>query len=241
MYSLNGLKKFWQAQIFVFGPLSLICFLLAIFKWEKHSLFLLLFSIPILIIISIQAYVKEANANWAVAAYPAATLLVAGWLGNFTRQTFSAVTIFINAVIGIAIIGVVITGHLGQLTPGSDPLRKVRGWQSLASDLERQVNLHKAKTIIADRRASASILKWYFHEEPLQIVVNNSDNKSHNHFELNFSYNKNSPSPVIALSEQQKAPLIKDIEWIGLIGTSNHKIAKETYRSYHFYLGKNKN
>ncbi len=238
-YSFDGLKNFWQAQFFVFGPLSLICFLAALFKWEKHSLFLLSFSIPILLIISIQAYIKEANANWAVAAYPAATLLVAGWLGNFTRQTFSAVTIFINAVISVTIISVVITGHMGQLTPDSDPLRRVRGWESLGSDLEIQVNLHNVKTIIADRRVTASILNWHFHDEPVQIVVHDIDNRPSNHFELKYSYNKNTPSPIIALAKQQKAPSIEGIEWIGMIGTSNHKIARETYRNYYFYLGKN--
>ena len=238
-YSLESVKNFWQAQLFVFGPLSLICFLVAIFRWEKNSLFLLLFSIPILLIISVQAYIKEANANWAVAAYPAATLMVAGWLGNFTRQTFTALTIFINAVISITVISVVITGHLGQLTPDSDPLRRVRGWESLAEDLNRQVNLHKVNTIIADRRATASILKWYFHGDPVQIVVHDHDNKPSNHFELNYRFDNNSPAPIIALTEKQEAPSIKGIKWIGMIGTSNHKIAKETYRNYYFYLGKN--
>lgn len=238
-YSFNEVKEFWQGQFFVFGPLSLVCFFTAIFKREKHSLFLLLFSIPIFLIISIQAYVKEANANWAVAAYPAATLLVAGWLGNFTRQTFSAVTIFINAVLSITIISVVIVGHLGELTPDSDPLRRVRGWGSLATDLGKQVNLHEAKTIIADRRATASILKWYFHEEPVHIVVHDSDNKPSNHFELNFNYNKSTPSPIIALSEKQEAPAIDGVEWVGMIGTSNHEIAKEKFRNYYIYLGNN--
>ena len=103
-YSLTGVVDFWQSQIFVLGPLSLVCFFAAIFRWQKHSLFLLIFCIPILIIISIQAYLKEANANWAIAAYPAATLLIAGWLGNFSRQTLSHMTTFINGLIGIIII-----------------------------------------------------------------------------------------------------------------------------------------
>ena len=138
-YSFIELKKFCEAQFFVFGPLSLIFFFSGIFKFEKHSLFLLCFSVPILLFISIQAYIKEANANWAVAAYPAATLLVAGWLGNSSKQTLSAITIFVNSVISITIISVVITGHLGKLTPESDPLRRVRGWHALSTDLEMQI------------------------------------------------------------------------------------------------------
>jgi 4-amino-4-deoxy-L-arabinose transferase-like glycosyltransferase len=238
-YSLAGVIDFWQAQIFVFGPLSLVCFFAAIFRWQKHSLFLLIFCLPVLVIISIQAYLKEANANWAIAAYPAATLLVAGWLGNFSRQTLSHATIFINALIGIIIISVTVTGQLGSLTPESDPLRRVRGWQALSADLEKQIEINNARTIIADRRATAAILKWYFYKDPVQITVYDSDNHPGNHFELKFSYNAVSPSPIIALSQTQRIPSIAGVEWTGLAGTSNHKIAKNRYRKYYFYLGEN--
>ena len=238
-YSFIELKKFWEAQFFVFGPLSLIFFFVGMFKWEKHSLFLLCFSLPILLIISIQAYIKEANANWAVAAYPAATLLVAGWLGNFSKQTLSAITIFVNSVISITVISIVITGHLGKLTPESDPLRRVRGWHALSTDLGMQIDLNKARTIIADRRATAAILKWYFYNEPVNITVYDDDKKPGNHFELKFSYNSEFPSPIIAITTEQIEPSIASIEWNGLMGTSNHQIARDEYRNYYFYLGSN--
>ena len=238
-YSLAGVVDFWQAQIFVFGPFSLVYFFAAIFRWQKHSLYLLIFCIPVLVIVSIQAFLKEANANWAIAAYPAATLLVAGWLGNFSTKTLSLAATFINGLIGIIIISVTVTGQLGSLTPESDPLRRVRGWQALSIDLERQIELNNVKTIIADRRATAAILKWYFYKDPVQITVYDSDNHPGNHFELKFSYNAVSPSPIIVLSQKQRIPSIAGIEWTGLAGTSNHKIANNRYRKYYFYLGDN--
>ena len=238
-YSFDGVIDFWQAQIFVFGPLSLVCFFSAIFKWQKHSLFLLIFCIPVLVIISIQAYLKESNANWAIVAYPAATLLVAGWLGNFSRNTLSSATISINFLISIIVICVTVTGQLGKLTPESDPLRRVRGWQALASDLETQIKINNIKTIIADRRATAAILKWYFHKDQLHITVYDSDNNPQNHFELKFNYNASLPSPIVAIVQNQQIPSIKGIDWIGMIGTSNHQIARNRYRKYYFYLGNN--
>ena len=238
-YSFDGVIDFWQSQIFVFGPLSLVCFFAAIFRWQKHSVFLLIFCVPILVIISIQAYLKESNANWAIVAYPAVTLLVAGWLGNFSRQLLSTTTICVNFFIGVIIISVTVTGHLGKLTPESDPLRRVRGWQALASDLETQIKINNIKTIIADRRATAAILKWYFYEDQVQVTVYNSDNEPKNHFELKFNYNSNLPSPLIALTQNQQTPSIEGVDWTGMVGTSNHQISKNRYRKYYFYLGNN--
>ena len=69
----------------------------------------------------------------------------------------------------------------------------------------------------------------------MQITVYDSDNHPGNHFELKFSYNAVSPSPIIALSQKQRIPSIAGIEWTGLAGTSNNKIAKNRYREYYFY------
>ena len=238
-YSFSGVVDFWQAQIFVFGPFSLAYFFAGILRWQKHSLFLLIFCIPVLIIVSIQAFLKEANANWAIAAYPAATLLVAGWLSNFSTRILILAATFINGLIGIIIISATVTGQLGNLTPESDPLRRVRGWQALSADLETQIELTNARTIIADRRATAAILKWYFYKDPVQITVFDTDNQPGNHFELKFNYNAASPSPIIALTQKHQIPSITGIKWIGMVGTSNHEIAKNKYRKYYFYLGNN--
>ena len=102
-----------------------------------------------------------------------------------------------------------------------------------------QVDLNKARTIIADRRATAAILKWYFYTEPVNITVYDDDKKPGNHFELKFSYNSEFPSPVIAITTEQIEPSIAGIKWRGFIGTSNHQIARDEYRHYYFYLGRN--
>ena len=238
-YSFQGVIDFWQAQIFVFGPLALVCFFMAITKWQKHSLFLLLFCVPIFLIISIQAYLQEANANWAMAAYPAVTLLVAGWFGSFPSKILSSATHGINALLALFLISVVITGQLGIFAPSSDPLRRVRGWQALSSDLQNHIEQHDVKTIIADRRVTAANLQWYFYQNPISVTVYDNDNYPSNHFELKYNYNSDSPSPIIALTQIPEAPDITGIEWIGLVGDSSQKISKNKNRNYFFYLGRN--
>ena len=95
---------------------------------------------------------------------------------------------------------ITMAGTLGPITPASDPLRRLRGWQQLASDLESYMVTHKAKRIIADRRATASLLSWHFHNRPITIMVHDVDGLPSNHFEANHSWQRIAGSSVLVLS-----------------------------------------
>ena len=92
---------------------------------------------------------------------------------------------------------ITMTGSLGPVTPASDPLRRLRGWHQLASDVERHLVAHKAARIIADRRATASLLSWHFHNKQVTIMVHDDDGMPRNHFEANHSWKRVAGSPVL--------------------------------------------
>ena len=79
--------EFLVDQMGVFGPISLISLVFGLFVMRRSDAglmgrdrWLLCFVIPVLVIILFQAVLSRANANWAVTAWPAASVLVAGWL-----------------------------------------------------------------------------------------------------------------------------------------------------------------
>ena len=83
----------------------LVLFLYISFRlfFERKELSLLaFFSIPIIIILTIQAYLKTSNANWALTAYPAACIILSSFAINkkskFLRSTIS-LGIIINFLI----------------------------------------------------------------------------------------------------------------------------------------------
>ncbi|MFT5775757.1 ArnT family glycosyltransferase, partial [Hyphomonas sp.] len=74
-------------QMGVFGPISLISLVFGLLVMRRsdeglmgRDRWLLCFVIPVLVIILAQAVISRANANWAVTAWPAASVLVAAWL-----------------------------------------------------------------------------------------------------------------------------------------------------------------
>ena len=75
----NNVIDFLSSQFLVFGPLLLLLYLLVIidclFK-DRDITLLAVMSLPIIILITVQSFLKIANANWAVTAYIGATLII---------------------------------------------------------------------------------------------------------------------------------------------------------------------
>ena len=114
----------------------------------------------------------------------------------------SAVIIVISAV-----------GSLGPLTPQSDPLRRLRGWDQLARDLTPVLTAHAAHRIIADRRAPAALLHWHFHNQPVTVMLFDQDGIPRNHYEANHSWTSRPNARVLALSTKPTPPSIGSIIW----------------------------
>ena len=70
----GGLAEFFLAQFAVFGPLLFAALLWAAAR--RHAPRLLVFAVPPLVIVCVQAFLDRAYANWAAAAYFAGAVLV---------------------------------------------------------------------------------------------------------------------------------------------------------------------
>ena len=80
------------------------------------------------------------------------------------NRRFGIVAIGINFGLSLMVLLVTIAGSMGPFAPQSDPLRRLRGWQQLAADIAPHIAAHDASVIIADRRATASLLSWHFYQ-----------------------------------------------------------------------------
>lgn len=81
--NLAGLAEFLGSQLAVFGPIFFVCLIFVATRFRRlptDGRILLLFSIPIIAIVSVQALLSQAYANWAATAYVAGTILVIPWL-----------------------------------------------------------------------------------------------------------------------------------------------------------------
>ena len=237
--SLAEAGRFWAAQLAVFGPVSLLLLLATLARGDTGR-WLHLFVWPVLMIMTVQAVLKEANANWAVAAYPAATLLVSQLIiasrSRFTKR-IGRLAILVNLALCGGFVAVSATGSLGGLAPASDPLRHLKGWSGLAEQTVQAATTTGAKTIIAYDRESAALLHWYLQDTELAVVLARLGPGQGNHYHRRYPLTPSAARPLLALTDTNAKPvhLPADASWQGPVARSDIAISKRDRRKVWFW------
>jgi lipid A galacturonosyltransferase RgtD len=99
---LAGLAEFLGGQFAVAGPVFFAAYLVTLVRrGGPRARFLALMSLPVFVIVSVQALISGANANWAAAGHLAALVLAAALLAP--RPRWLAVGLAINLAISAAL------------------------------------------------------------------------------------------------------------------------------------------
>ena len=137
----GNLIEFLLAQVASLGPGFALAFLaalpLALRKWrEPRYQFLLVFSLPLLGVVFLQALRSEANGNWAAPALLTALLLSVKWLARLrNRWWLTALSLNIVLMLGAYHLGDYFSLR-GEAQPARlDPLKRAKGWDKLAAEL----------------------------------------------------------------------------------------------------------
>ena len=196
-------------------------------------------SLPILALMTMQAFISDANANWAVASYPALTVWLACWIARTNSWRWGLLANGINAAIAIIIISTSMIGSLGIFTPASDPLRRLRGWEALATDVKAALDKHDARLIVADRRATAALMGWHFHNSDIEITVHDHDGIPSNHYERNHAFDPVTANArkLIAIDGRTQAPALPQVTWQAGSTISEHVISKRRTRKLFLFAG----
>ena len=241
--SLASGLSFLIAQFAVIGPVVMLGFLLAVkTKDDLRRRFLLGFLLPPLVIITLQAMLSEANANWAVLAWPPAIVMLAGWCcdqdGRIRKPVWLSAMAISNGALAIMIWLVTLTGQLGLLTPPSDPLRHLRGWDNHGAALMTILTEYPAATIITDRRGSAALMTHTLRDRDVRVTMIDADGVPTNHYEASHPYlSKGNGDLVILMTEGDTLPALPKMRWIKPIGESQVKISRKRDRHFYFHLG----
>jgi len=187
---------FLFAQFGVFGPVFFSVYLYLIFKFsfifsKKEYKLLYAFSIPFLGIISLQALLERANANWALPTYAAATILVVYYLYNKSKKW-----LYIGIFIDVLLMAIVYFYHPImhaldiQLTRKNDFYKRVLGWSELAKKVNPIVNKYPHTKLAFMNRALMSEMIFYLEPNPLNSQLFNPGKQIVNQFAISTDMDK---------------------------------------------------
>lgn len=252
-YSFASLAGFFFSQFAVLGPISFATLLtLPFIRKMRNGLSggLHIFIWPIIGAICLQAFLSEANANWAAASYPAAILLLANfatqlranWLARLMLPAI-IINLFMTACLGV----ILAAGSFGIVTPKSDPLRRLRGWEVMAQKADRLAVQAGAGTLIAYSRASAALLHWHLADKGYYIALPLPEEASGqgNHYQRSYPLNPTSPRPWLAINEGAMPPQYSAqyspqylLDWQGPLAKTSIKISHRRTRDNSYWLAR---
>lgn len=208
-----ALLAFWGGQFAVFGPLTLILLIIAIVALAKrrpnretpdwNGLTLLALTAPPFIIVSIQAFISRAHANWAAAAFPAAAVFLAIWAVRAGRTRWLAIAAGVNLVIGFALTIGSTNFALVDALGASDAVKRVRGWPEQGDDIARRA--HPYRIIMADDREIIGALVYYTRQTGKPIVALNSNHRIEHHYEAFHPVDPNTTEPLLYITTRADA------------------------------------
>ena len=244
-YSLISAFEFLLSQTAVIGPLAFLLFCIALLRLPRQinlsfAQRLLCFSLPVILIMTTQAYLKTANANWAATAWPTACLLIGCALAQkepfIVGRLWGRMALSINIFAGLMIATAVFFGTFGQWTPQSDPLRRLRGWDALAQDVTATAKAHNATIIIADRRAEAALLSWHLHDTAYRVKVLDEDGRPGSHFELKHALHNDDIGPFLILTGEDGLLPDRFADSAKEVGESQVAISQKRTRHKRFFI-----
>lgn len=198
--------EFIFGQIFIFGPILSGILGRALIKnplnrADWRNLILLILGLPLLIIMSLEAFAARANANWAAPSYLTLVIFVAAW-GNKTapRLRILHAALALNLLLGI------IGYHYdffqqkffgNNISRRFDPYARLRGWRELALALQKWFVQYPNAGLLGDDRAFLAELGYYLNPRPKKIAAWNPSRIISDQYQLTAPLEKSDPSEYL--------------------------------------------
>lgn len=194
-----GMAEFFFSQFAVFGPIAFAALILAAVRPGRSEAWrLLVFSVPAILIVTVQALLDRAFANWAASAYFAGSVVAVAYLLRHRAWLIGAVAL--NAA--IALILPVLTVVPALSFDGSQPL--LARWLG-REDMSLQI-LAIARTqgdlpVVAERRDILADLFYTGRDAGIAVYAVPPRGRPGNHYEQMHALPSAVTGPVIYVAE----------------------------------------
>ena len=176
LFHPEAFVEFLASQFGVFGPLLFASLLLLAATpgavAEPRARLLAAFALPTLAMMIAVSFLSRAHANWAAPTYVSAIVLVVAWAlqrGWRGLLTFS-ITLHLAAAGALFTAPEALAAFGLDLPAQYDPLRRLRGWRELGSEVGTVLAANPDLTLFADDRELLAALIYYIRPHPLDAV-----------------------------------------------------------------------
>ncbi len=200
--------EFIGAQIGIMGPVLFLLLIIGLFfkrQFSNDIIFLLAFSLPIQVLMIVQATLSRAHANWAAVSFIALSVLAVLWALKWRSVRLLIVAAALHFTTLFVFAGADIYADKLVHTRFGAAYKRVFGWQALSSQVDALAKKHEIKTLIADRRNIVAQMLYHLRDEEVTINTWSADGRVGNYYEMVLPYKGEGEAPILILSSCQAA------------------------------------
>lgn len=243
LFHFNKLFEFLGAQFGVFGPISfaiLLYLFVVSYKYRNDDRFMLLFwfTVVFLGVISTQAFLARAFANWAAPTYVSASILIACFLVTKKRTTLLKWAIAVNLLLMAALYHYETILHVAgiELTKKNDPYKRVRGWKEFGAKVSDVYKKYPNHILLSDSRKEVSEMIYYVKPHPFDAKVFNPKKRMQNYYHQTQDLNEHIGEDFVFVGRKRSIPAVsKYFEETHYIQPVIVPIHKDYNLSYHLF------
>lgn len=196
---LRAFLEFFSTQFVVMGPILLFALLRSGWRPDREIAPLLLFSLPIIGLVCVQALLSKAYGNWAFAAYLAGTVAAIAWIAR-RRLLWLWVSLAINGALTVAVPAVAILGEK-IMVDGRPILLRNMGRDEISEEilaLARQIQ--PAAIVASDRDILADLFLTGRNQEfPIRAIP--AKGRPRNYYEQNFPLDARTDETILYIGK----------------------------------------
>jgi len=212
--------EFVVAQFGVFGPVLFGALLVIAWRFgnafatvPRDDRLLAAFTFPVLLLITLQALLSHAFANWAATAYVAATVLVTAVMIRDRAWGWLKGSLVVNGLIALAIpIALWQAGNFTLPVIG-DPFARTLGNRELAAAVTREIKAREAagapvRAVLASDRETSAALLYYAPELASRLYQLREPGRPRDHYQLTRPFGADVAGPALLITRQSDASAI---------------------------------
>ncbi|MEM8772014.1 MAG: glycosyltransferase family 39 protein [Pseudomonadota bacterium] len=191
LFKPGKLAGFAISQFAVFGIIPFAVLAAVVFMTARGAAFLnatgaaqrmlLIFALTPLFIVSMQAFISRAHANWAATAYPAAIILVTALLMRNGKAWLAKLNVGLHAL-GMTVFTIAMTNFslLDRLGAGR-AVAELRGWETMTAAIAAEAA--PGDVILFDDRSMIAEMLYHQRDQNLNIATLDPNAGVHHHYE----------------------------------------------------------
>lgn len=175
LFNVSNALGFVGAQAGIIGPVAAGVLIwgavMAFRKWglSTEDRLLLSFSAPIILIVTFQAFISRAHANWAAPAFIALSILICAWALRSTSRWPLASNAFVNGAIAVLLCGLAASPTLVSFLGQDNAAKRLRGWPEAGGTIMTIASSAPFTAILSDDREDIASLTYYTRDRKLPL------------------------------------------------------------------------